>query len=169
MRRERSGCFLERGRTGEELACRRGDWGVSRCPGWERALVIGERGRGVSGWCMQLATWLERTRRNTLGGRGRRNKSALWHGARDDGLHGTSPYPTTGWLAGWWAGPGWCWLGVQTEIGAHDLTATTTTTSSLIDSCRSSSIFSHHRAHDGDCPGPGSEGLTSRMNTSLHD
>lgn len=126
MRRERSGCLLERGRTGEGLACRRGDWGVSRCPGWERALVIGERGRGVSGWCMQLATWLERTRRNTLGGRGRRNKSALWHGVRGDRLHGTVPYPTptlrTLSRACWWAGPGCCWLGVRTEIGAHGFT-----------------------------------------------
>lgn len=38
--------FVGRGRAGEGLACRRGDWEVSRCPGWERALLIGEGGQG---------------------------------------------------------------------------------------------------------------------------
>lgn len=141
--------FVGRGRTGEGLACRRGDWGVSRCPGWERALMIGEGGRGVSGWCMQLATWLERTRRNALGGaRQEEQKRTVVLCARPPPARYGIPY------RGAWAG--WCWpgglglAGVQEEIGAHDFTATT------LDSCRSSSIFSHHPttlpgAHDDDC------------------
>lgn len=63
--------FVGRGRVGEGLGLSTGELG-----GWWSRVGEGPgdwRGRrGVSGWCMQLATWLERTRRNAPGGRGRR-------------------------------------------------------------------------------------------------
>lgn len=90
--------------------------------------MIGEGGRGVSGWCMQLATWLERTRRNApSGARQERQKRTVALCAGPGSCTVCRPSwptqhsdPLVGRL-----GP----AGVSKEIGAHDSTAT-------LNSCR---------------------------------
>lgn len=95
--------------------------------------MIGEGGRGVSGWCMRLATWLERTRRNAPGGaRQERQKRTVALCAGPGSCTVSRPNwptqhsdPLVGRHAAGRLGP----AGVSKEIGAHDSTAT-------LNSCR---------------------------------
>lgn len=88
MRRERSGCLLDEGGRARDWPV---DGGTGRCPGVQGGREGPADWRGGPGGCQGGACTLQLGLNGLdgkhLGGRGRRDKDALWHRVRDPRMH----------------------------------------------------------------------------------